>query len=69
MRFMLRIALQRAVGDGFASALRQLVPDRSTGGFTLGVQDASTDPRDSVRFGAAVGYLLGPANHNAMSGG
>lgn len=68
MRFMLADALQRAVGDGFASALRQLVRDRSTGGFTLGVLDASTDPRDFVRFGTAVGYLLGPANHDAMSG-
>ncbi|TAL95133.1 MAG: carbon starvation induced protein CsiD [Paraburkholderia sp.] len=68
MRFMVAHALERAVGDGFASALRQLVRDRSTGGFTLGVQDASTDPSDFVRFGTAVGYLLGPANHDAMSG-
>jgi CsiD. len=34
MRFMVADALERAVGDGFASALRQLVRDRSTGGFT-----------------------------------
>jgi protein CsiD len=68
MRFMLADALERAVGDGFACALRQLVRDRSTGGFTLGVQDATADDRDFVRFGTAVGYLLGPANHDAMSG-
>jgi protein CsiD len=68
MRFMLADALERAVGDGLAPALRQLVRDRSTGGFTLGVQDATADPRDFVRFGTAVGYLLGPANHDAMSG-
>ena len=68
MRFMLAHALERAVGDGFASALRQLVRDRSNGGFTLGINDATADPRDFVRFGTAVGYLLGPANHDAMSG-
>ncbi|MCX4177330.1 MULTISPECIES: glutarate dioxygenase GlaH [Paraburkholderia] len=68
MRFMVADALARAVGDDFVSALRQLVRDRSTGGFTLGVQDVSADPRDFVRFGTAVGYLLGPANHDAMSG-
>jgi protein CsiD len=67
-RFMVAHALERAVGNDFASALRQLVRDRSTGGFTLGVQDASADHRDFVRFGTAVGYLLGPANHDAMSG-
>ncbi|MFM0669685.1 glutarate dioxygenase GlaH [Paraburkholderia sediminicola] len=68
MRFMVANALERAVGDDFAATLRQLVRDRSTGGFTLGVQDATADHRDFVRFGTAVGYLLGPANHDAMSG-
>ncbi|MGA7778832.1 MAG: glutarate dioxygenase GlaH [Paraburkholderia sp.] len=68
MRFMVADALERAVGGGFASALRQLVRDRSTGGFTLGVQDSTVDHRCFVLFGTAVGYLLGPANHDAMSG-
>jgi protein CsiD len=68
MRFMVAHALERAVGNGFSSTLRQLVRDRSTGGFTLGVQDATADHRDFVRFGTAVGYLLGPSNHDAMSG-
>ena len=68
MRFMLADALERAVGNSFASVLRQLVRDRSSGAFTLGIQDATADPRDFVRFGTAVGHLLGPANHDAMSG-
>ncbi|TDY21562.1 protein CsiD [Paraburkholderia sp. BL6665CI2N2] len=68
MRFMLADALERVVGNGFASTLRQLVRDRSAGGFTLGVQGVSADPRDFVRFGTAVGCLLGPPNHDAMSG-
>jgi glutarate dioxygenase len=68
MRFMLANALERAVGVGFAAALRQLVENRATGGFTLGVQGLTRDSADFVRFGTAVGHLLGAANHDAMSG-
>lgn len=68
MRFMLARALERAVGDAFALTLRKLVHTRATGGFTLGVQGLTDDHHDFVRFGTAVGYLLGPANHDAMSG-
>lgn len=68
MRFMLADALERAVGDGFAAALRQLVLSRATGGFTLGVQGLTHNSADFVRFGTAVSHLLGAANHDAMSG-
>jgi glutarate dioxygenase len=68
MRFMLADALDRAVGGGFAAALRQLVRNRAIGGFTLGVQDLAHDSADFVKFGTAVGHLLGAANHDAMSG-
>ncbi|AHB74752.1 MULTISPECIES: glutarate dioxygenase GlaH [Pandoraea] len=68
MRFMLAQALERAVGADFAPTLRKLVQDRATGGFTLGVLNATADHSDFVRFGTAVGFLLGPANHDAMSG-
>lgn len=68
MRFMLADALERAVGDGFAQALRQLAQSRATGGFTLGVQGLTHNSGDFVRFGTAVSHLLGQANHDAMSG-
>ncbi|BFG77317.1 glutarate dioxygenase GlaH [Paraburkholderia terrae] len=68
IRFKVASALVQAVGDGFAEALRQIVQDRRTGGFTIGVQDTTVDHGDFVRFGTAMGYLLGPANHDAMSG-
>lgn len=68
MRFILADALERAVGDGFAPALRQLAQSRATGGFTLGVQGLTRDSADFVRFGTAVAHLLGAANHDAMSG-
>jgi glutarate dioxygenase len=68
MRFTVADALERAVGNGFASALRQLVQSRSTGGFTVGVQGLTRDSADFIRFGTAVGHLVGAANHDAMSG-
>ncbi|ANB72138.1 protein CsiD [Paraburkholderia phytofirmans OLGA172] len=68
MRFMLADALNQAAGDGFAPALRQLVQNRATGGFTIGVQGAATSGDEFVKFGTAVGHLLGPVNHDAMSG-
>jgi protein CsiD len=68
MRFMVADALEHAVGDGFAAALRHLALSRATGGFTLGVQGLPRDSADFVRLGTAVGHLLGAANHDAMSG-
>jgi protein CsiD len=68
MRFKLADALECALGDGFAAALRQLVQSRATGGFTLGVQGLTREAADFVRFGTAVSHLLGAANYDAMSG-
>nr|WP_295111821.1 glutarate dioxygenase GlaH [uncultured Caulobacter sp.] len=68
MRYKVAEELQKAFGGRFASTLRQLTADRETGGFTLGV-GAVTDRRDDyVRMGTAIGHLLGPSNHDAMSG-
>lgn len=68
MRFVLAETLRKAVGEGFAELLRQLATDRASGGFTLGVQGCASDPKDFVKFGTAVGHLLGPGNHDSMSG-
>ncbi|REG50943.1 protein CsiD [Paraburkholderia sp. BL6669N2] len=68
MRHHLANLLIQRLGDGFAKALIELVKDRRHGGFTLGLQGLSDDPADFVKFGTAVGHILGPANHDAMSG-
>jgi len=68
MRHHLANLLTQRLGDGFAKALIELVKDRRHGGFTLGLQGLSDDPADFVKFGTAVGHILGPANHDAMSG-
>ncbi|TDY15590.1 protein CsiD [Paraburkholderia sp. BL6665CI2N2] len=68
MRFYLGGLLARHAGDTFASTLLTLVRDRRFGGFTVGLKNLTEDPDDFVRFGSAIGHLLGPANHDAMSG-
>lgn len=68
MRFHLARALAARIGDDFAASLNTIVRDRDRGGFILGLQGTSADHADYVKFGTAVGHLLGPGNHDAMSG-
>ena len=65
---MLAGRLEVCAGPGLCEALNALARDRRWGGFTIGMADASEDPADFVRFGTAVAHLLGPANHDLMSG-
>ncbi|CAG2158272.1 Glutarate 2-hydroxylase [Cupriavidus yeoncheonensis] len=68
MRFELASALAKHAGEDFANAVNAIVKDRQHGGFTVGLQGLTTDADDFVRFGTAIGHLLGPGNHDAMSG-
>jgi glutarate dioxygenase len=68
MRYHLADLLGKHLGQTFVDTLVRLVKDRRHGGFTIGLQHLSDDPSDFVRFGTAIGHILGPANHDAMSG-
>ncbi|MDS0858221.1 glutarate dioxygenase GlaH [Burkholderia pseudomultivorans] len=68
MRFHLADLLVKRLGHAFAIALVDLVKDRRHGGFTIGLQGLSSDASDYVKFGTAIGHILGPGNHDAMSG-
>ncbi|MDN0085484.1 glutarate dioxygenase GlaH [Crenobacter sp. SG2305] len=68
MRYHLANLLIKHLGQDFAGTLVDLVRDRRHGGFTIGLQDLSQDPSDFVKFGTAVGHILGTSNHDAMSG-
>jgi glutarate dioxygenase len=68
MRFILADELDRALGGTFGSTINQIARDRASGGFTVGVQGITSSADDFVRFGTAVAHLLGPSNHDAMSG-
>jgi glutarate dioxygenase len=67
MRFALASTLADVAGPGFAQTLRDLVQDRATGGFEIGLGGLRDDADTFVKFGTAVGYLIGPANHDSMS--
>jgi glutarate dioxygenase len=68
IRFILAKKLAECAGEGFQETVRAITHDRGSGGFTTGVNGTTTTHDDYVRFGTAVGHLLGPANFDAMSG-
>lgn len=68
MRFVLAGKLARLLGEEFKETVCEILRDRGTGGLTVGVQGVTDKPEDYVRFGTAMGHLVGPANHDSMSG-
>jgi len=60
--------LLEQVGDDFGKMLREIVYDRQSGGFTLGLEGVTNDTDDFVMFATAISYLLGTPNHDSMSG-
>lgn len=68
MRYELADVLAKHVGEDFATTINKIVKDRQHGGFTVGLQGLTTDADDFVRFGTAIGHLLGLSNHDSMSG-
>jgi protein CsiD len=68
MRHMLAFELDRALGGAFGRTISDIARDRSSGGFTMGVQGVTADSDDFVKFGTAVAHLLGTSNHDSMSG-
>lgn len=68
MRFHLARALVTHMGSDFADTLVGIVKDRQHGGFTLGLEGITQGSDDYVKFGTAIGHILGPGNHDSMSG-
>jgi protein CsiD len=67
MRFKVAEALVSACGEAFAKTINTILANREQGGFTVGLDGLSSNPDDLVKFGTAIAYLMGPANHDAMS--
>jgi len=67
-RFNLAQRLAELAGGDFLNALRAIVHDRDSGGFTIGVEGVTEQHQDYVKFGTAIGHLIGPGNFDAMSG-
>jgi len=68
MRFVMAGEMRRLFGQSFVEAVRGILHDRETGGFTVGVQGLTTDADDYVKFATALTHLVGTPNFDAMSG-
>lgn len=67
-RYMLAEKLRELLGDSFLATVRDILQDRQTGGFTIGVQGQTTQTDDYIKFATAVAHLVGTSNFDAMSG-
>jgi len=68
MRFVMAGELRDLFGQSFVDAIRGILHDRETGGFTIGVQGVTTEAEDYVKFATALTHLVGASNFDAMSG-
>ncbi|RWZ51370.1 carbon starvation induced protein CsiD [Halobacillus fulvus] len=67
-RLLMSGALQDLVGPEFAHHVRDILHDRETGGFTVGLQGLTESDQDYVKFSTALTHLAGSPNYDAMSG-
>lgn len=68
MRQILAGKLRELLGNTFVQAIRGILHDRQTGGFTIGVQGQTADTENYVRFATALTHLVGIPNYDAMTG-
>ncbi|KGX88196.1 glutarate dioxygenase GlaH [Pontibacillus litoralis] len=68
MRFIVAAKLLELTDEAFGEAVRNILHDRNTGGFTIGLQERTQDPIDFVKFSTALTHLVGTPNFDAMSG-
>lgn len=68
MRYVLAGYLNDIAGRSFAESLNNILHDRETGGYTIGVQGTTDNTDDFVKFGTAISHLVGTANFDAMTG-
>lgn len=68
MRFHLAQKLLETMGHSFKDTIREILHDRSTGGFTIGTQDQSFHTDDYVKLSTALSHLVGVPNFDGMSG-
>ncbi|TYR81369.1 carbon starvation induced protein CsiD [Priestia megaterium] len=68
MRLILAERLQKTLGEPFVKAVRGILHDRTSGGFTIGMQGQTVNDQDYVKFSTALTHLIGGVNFDAMSG-
>lgn len=68
MRYVIAGYLNDLTGKTFAQNLNDILNDRESGGYTIGVQGLTESTDDYVKFGTAITHLVGVTNFDAMSG-
>lgn len=68
MRFFVAKILLDCLDVDFQATVREILKDRATGGFTIGVQGETDCDEDYVKLSTAMSHLIGPVNLDAMSG-
>lgn len=60
--------LDEIAGHNLGEILRNIVNDRDTGGFTIGLEGVSKDTNEFVIFSTAIAHLVGISNFDSMTG-
>lgn len=60
--------LEEEAGNNFGHILRDILNDRDTGGFTIGLEGVSKDTDEYVIFSTAIAHLVGISNFDSMTG-
>lgn len=68
MRYVIAGYLNDLAGKSLAQSLNDILNDRETGGYTIGLQGVTESTDDYVKFGTAISHLIGVANFDAMTG-
>ncbi len=59
--------LDQIAQHNFGYILREIINDRDTGGFTIGLEGLSEDTNEFVIFSTAIAHLVGISNFDAMT--
>lgn len=67
-RQVIASALEDIAGHNLGNILRDIINDRDTGGFTIGLEGVSQDTNEFVIFSTAIAHLVGISNFDSMTG-
>lgn len=67
-RQVIASALEDIAGYNLGNILRDIINDRDTGGFTIGLEGVSQDTNEFVIFSTAIAHLVGISNFDSMTG-
>ncbi|WP_226580780.1 glutarate dioxygenase GlaH [Halobacillus litoralis] len=66
-RLLVANTLLELTDEVFGHTIRRILNDRTSGGFTIGLQGITTDAQDYVKFSTALSHIAGIPNFDAMS--